>query len=107
MPQTAKLKSGWGKFCGGEANLSYRPALRGTSIRSLRQERTRIREWLERPAALGSGNFIDRLKVALPHRSRARPHARHLAPPLVPRDAKSQEMRQEPWPPRDPDISRK
>src|ERR1700730_2778758 len=106
MLQAAKLQSGWGKLCGGEAILSDRQELRDTAIHSLRWERTRIRESLELLLSWRLGNSIDQLKAAFPPRFRARARAKRPVQAIVPRGATSQGMRREPWSPRGSNSSR-
>src|ERR1700676_1050112 len=101
MLRSAQLKSGQGIFCVSEANRSYRPELRDTAMRLPRWARTRIRESLERSGSLPLcnppiANLIDPLKATLPALLRMRRHARRRVQEIVPRDVRSQEMRQEP-----------
>src|SRR5260370_42256515 len=99
MLRDDKLKSGWGKLCGGEAILSHRQELRDIAIRSPRWERTRIRESLELLSSWRLRNSIDQLKAALPPRVRARARVKRPGQAIVPRGATSQGKRREPWSP--------
>src|SRR5882762_4154854 len=107
MLRDAKLKSGWGKLCGGEAILSCRQKLPDTTIRSPRWERAMIRESFERLLSWRLRNSIDQLKAAFPPRFRARARGTRPGQAIVPRGATSQGMRREPWSPRGSNSCRK